>query len=81
LDSHTKVFEDPATLPPSRAFDHKTPLLPGAPPVNVKPYKYNPMQKAEIEQQVKKMLKQAVIQLSSSSYASPVLLVKKKDGA
>uniref|UniRef100_A0A8R7UQC7 Reverse transcriptase domain-containing protein n=1 Tax=Triticum urartu TaxID=4572 RepID=A0A8R7UQC7_TRIUA len=38
------------------------------------------MQKTEIEQQVKNMLKQGVIQLSSSSYASPVILVKKKDG-
>lgn len=80
IDKHQQLFTTPDTLPPHREFDHQIPLLPGAKPVNVKPYRYNPMQKQEIETQVATMLTQGVIQHSTSSFASPVLLVRKKDG-
>ena len=79
LAKHKQVFTEPDKLPPHRSFDHQIPLLPGAKPINVKPYRYNPMQKTEIEQQVTQMLQQGVIQESTSPFASPVLLVRKKD--
>lgn len=50
------LFQTPTQLPPSRPFDHKIPLIPGAQPVNVTPYKYAPQQKSEIEKQVIEML-------------------------
>ncbi|CAN6326944.1 unnamed protein product [Urochloa humidicola] len=74
------LFKEPSALPPPRQDDHHIPLIPGAQPVNVRPYRYSPQQKTEIEKQIKEMLRTGVIQHSSSPFASPVLLVKKKDG-
>jgi hypothetical protein len=67
-------------LPPSREYDHHIPLIPGVKPVNVKPYRYSPTQKDEIERQIKEMLANGIFRPSTSPFASPVLLVKKKDG-
>jgi hypothetical protein len=47
----------------------------------VRPYKYSPHQKTEIEKQVLELLNQGIIQRSVSSFASPILIVKKKDGS
>ncbi|XP_024310364.1 uncharacterized protein LOC112268670 [Brachypodium distachyon] len=80
LHEFEHVFEEPHGLPPHRDFDHSILLLPGAKPVNIRPYRYNPTQKNEIERQVQDMLTQGIIQPSSSPFASPVLLVQKKDG-
>lgn len=38
------------------------------------------MSKTEIEAQIALMLKKGIIQVSNNPFASPVLLVKKKDG-
>lgn len=81
IQEFQSLFAEPKGLPPRRPYDHSIPLLPGAKPVNLKPYRYSPAQKDEIEKQVKEMLHQGVIQLSNSPFASPVLLVEKKDGS
>ena len=80
VDTHASLFTPPTELPPSRTGDHNIVLLPGVKPVNVKPYRYSPSQKDEIERQVKEMLFNGLIQPSSSPFSSPVVLVKKKDG-
>jgi len=80
LDTYQDVFQTPDALPPARPFDHKIQLLPGSQPVNIRPYRYSPVQKDEIEKQLKEMLSSGIIRPSTSPYASPVLLVKKKDG-
>lgn len=54
--------------------------MPGAQPFKLRPYRYSPAQKDEIEQQVQELLRNGMIQESSSPFASPVLLVKKKAG-
>lgn len=80
LEAYEDLFQEPNSLPPQRPFDHHIQLLPGVSPVNVRPYKYSPAQKDEIEKQIAKMLSNGIIKPSQSPYASPVLLVKKKDG-
>jgi hypothetical protein len=73
------IFQTPAALPPQRLYDHSISLLPNSAPVNSRPYRYSPKQKDEIERQVTSMLQDGTIVPSLSPFASPVLLVKKKD--
>ncbi|XP_028793005.1 uncharacterized protein LOC114748689 [Neltuma alba] len=80
LERYSRVFDEPCELPPSRRFDHSIPLIDNK-PINCRPYRYGPMQKAEIESQVQQMLSHGVIRESSSSFAAPVVLVQKKDGS
>lgn len=80
ITRYSSLFQPPATLPPLRPTDHAITLLPNTAPVNVKPYRYPYYKKQEIEDQVNAMLEKGFIQPSSSSFSSPVLLVKKKDG-
>nr|XP_045090196.1 uncharacterized protein LOC120962006 [Aegilops tauschii subsp. strangulata] len=79
LEEFADVFQEPTTLPPHRSFDHAIHLEPGATPPNVRPYRYSPLQKDEIERQVTEMLKAGLITNSISPFVAPVLLVKKKD--
>ena len=74
------LFQEPTTLPPQRPLDHAIHLKPNTEPVNIRSYRYNPAQKTEIEKQVKDMLTNSIIQPSQSPFASPIFLVKKKDG-
>ena len=80
LKQYHTVFSDPKQLPPLRKHDHHIPLLPNTPPVNSRPYRYSPLHKTEIERQVKELLQAGLIEYSISPFASPVLLVQKKDG-
>jgi hypothetical protein len=66
-------------FPPRRPFNHSIPLIPRSRPVNIRPYRYAPALKDEIERQVKEMLAAGLIQPIDSPFSSPVLLVKKKD--
>ena len=81
IQQFPKVFETPTKLPPERGYDHAISLKPEAAPFNARPYRYSPAHKDEIEKQVREMLAQGIIKVSHSPFASPVLLVKKKDGS
>lgn len=81
LESYQDIFREPKGLPPYRLQDHKIPLIAGSQPVNQRGYKVPYIQKTEIENQVKEMLQSGIIQASTSPFASPVILVKKKDGS
>ncbi|XP_039834338.1 uncharacterized protein LOC120695086 [Panicum virgatum] len=79
LDEFTNVAT-PVGLPPKRARDHSIHLMPGTPPVAVRPYRYQQLQKDELERQCRAMEKQGLIRRSSSPFSAPVLLVRKADG-
>ena len=49
--------------------------------MNQRPYKYSHFQKNEIENIVMDLITTGIIRPSSSPYANPALLVKKKDGS
>jgi hypothetical protein len=47
IQHYSKLFQDPTSLPPMRSQDHHIPLIPGARPVNVRPYRCCPQQKTD----------------------------------
>ncbi|KAE8658878.1 Choline/ethanolaminephosphotransferase 1 [Hibiscus syriacus] len=80
LEKYNSVFDEPQGLPPQRSHDHFIPLKLNASPVNLRPYRFHHNQKVEVERQITTMLSSSVIQPSRSPFASPCLLIKKKDG-
>ncbi|GKC98256.1 reverse transcriptase, partial [Tanacetum coccineum] len=81
IESFKDVFEVPKQLPPARSHNHRIPLLPGTQPINIRPYRHPPVQKDAIESMVKELLESGVIKHSQSSFASPMVMVKKKDNS
>jgi hypothetical protein len=57
LSEFSSVFDPPSGLPPSRDCDHAILLVAGASPVHVRPYRYPPLIKDEVERQIAVMLK------------------------
>ena len=81
LEQFKDLFEEPMALPPSRGvLDHKIPLIPGSTPVSISPYRYPLKQRDIIESLVQEMPDKGIVQHSSSPFASPVVLVRNKDG-
>jgi hypothetical protein len=74
-----ELLAPPEGLPPKCALTHSIPLLEGARPVHTRPYRFVPELKDEIERQITEMLNSGVICPSSSNFASPLIMVKKKD--
>jgi len=66
LDRYPSVLDPPTELHPSQSCNHTIPLIPGAQPVFIWPYRYPPGLKDKIEKQVNEMLSQGLIKPSSS---------------
>jgi hypothetical protein len=79
LTSYADIFATKVQFPPPRPFSHSIPLIPGPRLFFIKPYRYTPSLKNEIEHQVQEMLDAGLIQHSTSLFSSPMILVKKKD--
>lgn len=81
LQEFQSVTKEPTGLPPVRDCDHAIPLLEGAQPPNLRPYRVPHMQKDAMEEIIQKMLKNAEIRASLSPYSSPAVMVRKRDGS
>ncbi|XP_076928272.1 uncharacterized protein LOC143592185 [Bidens hawaiensis] len=81
LATFASLFQPTHSLPPNRSHNHRIPLQPDTPPINVKPYRYPHFQKKIMTDMIEEMLQDGIIQPSTSPFSSPVLLVKKKDGS
>jgi len=79
LDTYHHVFKEPVGLPLVRGHDHRIPLKDENLIVNLRPYRYSGLQKDTLEKLVAEMLEAGIVQPSHSPFASPVVLVKKKD--
>ena len=76
-----KVFRDlQAGRLLDRGFEHIIELEEGTQAVITTPYRHPKRYKDEIEKTIKELLELGYIRPSSSPFASPVVLVKKKDG-
>ena len=72
--------ELPKGLPPDCGIMHGIDLIPSAKPMSKLAYCLSVNEAHEVEQQLGELVQQGFIQPSHSQWASPVLLVKKKDG-
>lgn len=79
IEQFAEIFQDPKELHPNRGCDHAIEWLPSSKPVNQRPYSYSYEQKNTIERMVREMLETQIVITSTSPFASPVILVKKKD--
>ena len=71
----------PLDLPPKREFDHRIELIPGAEPVARPAYRESAVHNDELRRQLDELLKAGYIRPSNSTFASPILFVKKADGS
>ena len=81
LQEYPEVFEPRTTLPPKRNIAHTIPLEQGHKPPFRPIYRLSPLELNEVERQITELLKQGLIEPSSSPFGSPVLFVTKKDGS
>jgi hypothetical protein len=79
IQEFASLFDKQSGLPP-RSHCHNIPLIQGATPFWLRPYRYNTAQKDEIERQVADLLQSGMIQPSNSPFASPIILARKKTG-
>ena len=73
----------PPGLPPMRdiTVQHTINLVPGAVPPKPRMYRLSPLERAEVEKQVKELLAKGYIQPSSSPFGAPILFVPKPNGS
>ncbi|KAL8151593.1 hypothetical protein V2J09_021401 [Rumex salicifolius] len=82
LTEYSDLFEEPTELPPWRKdHNHKIAFASETNPINQRPYRYAIHQKDKNDKMVKDMLQSGVFRNNSGAFASPIVLVKKKDGS
>lgn len=79
LSEFEDVFQSPIGLPPTRLEDHIIHLVDEGKVVRVRLYRYPVIQNGEIEKLIQEMKQVGIIRDSNSPFASPMVMVKKKD--
>ena len=79
LRKHSSLWS--GTLGTIRATEHRIPLEPGTKPIRPMPHRKGPAMREMVAKEVNKMLNAGVIEPASTEWASPVVLVPKKDGS
>ena len=64
-----------------RATEHRIPLEPGTKPIRSMPYRNGLAMREMVSKEVNIMLNAGVIEPASTDWASPVVIVPKKDGS
>ncbi|UYV72318.1 hypothetical protein LAZ67_9002614 [Cordylochernes scorpioides] len=81
LNEFSDIFDfEKKSFPVSGEIKHKIDTS-DYPPVRQRPYRVSPAQRRVIQSEVEKMMETKIIRPSSSPWASPVILVRKKDGS
>ena len=82
LTRFSSIFHDklPPGLPPNFAPCEVIPTEPGAKPPYKPPFRMSPLERVEIERQVKDLLARGVIEPSSSPYGAACFFVSKPNG-
>ena len=83
LNDYKDVFpaDLPPGLPPDRTITHGIDLMDGSKPVSRPPYRLSASEASEVEKQLADLIQRGFIWSSTSPWAAPILLVKKKDGS
>ena len=80
LDNFDVLSTHPNQYGETKVFEMKIDLIPGAIPYKSRVRPLNPDQKESLRDQIDELLEQWVIEPSISTWASPLVPVKKKDG-
>jgi hypothetical protein len=67
-------------MPPDRDIEFLIELLPGTPPISMRPYRMPINELVELKKQIAELQAKGFIRPSSSPWGAPVLFVEKKDG-
>lgn len=83
LREYRRLFSPPASLPPLRDADlqHHIKLRPGSEPPAKAPYRLSWAEQEALQKILVDLMGQGLVVPSTSPFAAPVLLVKKKDGS
>ncbi|UYV66538.1 hypothetical protein LAZ67_4002004, partial [Cordylochernes scorpioides] len=81
LNEFSDIFDfEKKSFPVSGEIKHKIDTS-DYPPVRQRPYRVSPAERRVIQSEVEKMMETKIIRPLSSPWASPVILVRKKDGS
>lgn len=82
LDEFSDIFaDDTRSMGFTHVGEHEILIKEGCKPIKAKPYRVSPKERDIIKTQITEMLENNIIRPSKSPWASPVVLVKKKDGS